>query len=225
MPALETSDLLQSAVLWPFSGSYDPYGQPTVAAPVAVEVRWVDKRMEALDPKGDTITVDGFAIVDRHVDVGSLMWLGCPDGLVTEEDVVPPKHNWGSLVQVKTYNNTPDVRGREQRRKVGLMRWKDELPVGVELPTSTSLSASPNPSAWGQPLTIVAAVVGLSPTGNVEFYSGNTIIGNADLNVATGTATLVTTTLDPEGHALSAKYLGDQYNLGSISPTISQQVV
>src|SRR5205807_1215575 len=67
--------------------------------------------------------------------------------------------------------------------------------------TATSLSASPNPSLYGQNVTLTATVMAPtaaagSPalTGFVQFRDNNVVIGSAPLNVTgtTGTATFST---------------------------------
>jgi hypothetical protein len=73
--------------------------------------------------------------------------------------------------------------------------------------TSTvSLSASLNPSIYGQPVTLTAAVP-TTATGTVTFYDGTTILGIS--KVTAGSAQLTTTTLLPGSTPLSAHYNGD----------------
>lgn len=122
MPPIETSDLHQTAVLWPADGSYDEYGNPAIGEPVEVSVRWEFCREEVVGPQGSPTALDAMAVVDRVVPIDSRMWLGTLDdwygesGSAGEDDEV---------LTVATYNEIPDVRGREFRRTVGLTRYKD----------------------------------------------------------------------------------------------------
>jgi hypothetical protein len=92
--------------------------------------------------------------------------------------------------------------------------------------TSTTLSSSANPSAFGQPVTFTATVsivapgVG-TPTGAVKFYDGATLLGQASLSGGVATLTrsnLAVTTGTP--HAVTAQYVGT----ASYAPSTSTQV-
>ena len=123
MPAPELSYLLQTAVLWSAAGIGD-YGQPTISNPTEIRVRWNDVQSEALDPQGNTITVDASAIVNRDVSIGSILWLGT----LTNWVGTGSNDQNGKLMQVKTFNSTPDLKNRVARREVGLIRLRDTLP-------------------------------------------------------------------------------------------------
>ena len=200
MPALETRDRKQDAVLWQRSG-YDKHGQATVEQPVALKVRWEDKFVEVLDPKGNTIGVDATAVVDRNVSVGSIMWLGCLDKL-------GPGASPQGLMEVKAFNSTPDIRNRAQRRTVGLMRFRDKLPTIQMVTSAISLTSSPNPSASGQQVTLTATVSPFAPNGSVEFFDGDVLLGAA--NPMASSAVFFTQSLGVGGHSLTARFLGDQ---------------
>ncbi len=72
------------------------------------------------------------------------------------------------------------TRQRQRERAAG-----DVVPV---LPTTTALAAAPNPSTFGQPVTLTATVSPSAATGQVTFYDGTTVLGVGTL--AGGTATL-----------------------------------
>ncbi|WP_406694032.1 Ig-like domain-containing protein [Singulisphaera sp. Ch08] len=78
--------------------------------------------------------------------------------------------------------------------------------------STTTLSVTPTESVSGQTVTLTAAVTATSapgtPTGTVEFFSGQTSLGTA--TIINGVATLTTTAL-PVGvnNAITAKYSGD----------------
>lgn len=118
MPAPELSHLYETAVLWPNTG-IDRYGQPTLGTPEEIRVRWDDSEKRSLDPQGNRISVDATAIVDRDISVHSEMWLGKLDewvgtGTGQDDETV--------VMTVKTFNRTPDVRGRYTARKVGMLK-------------------------------------------------------------------------------------------------------
>ena len=102
-------------------------------------------------------------------------------------------------------------------------------------PTTITLTNSPNPSRVGEPVNLVATVsfavlaqAGIStqadavPTGSVTFSDGATAIGTVPLN-ASGTATLVTSTLTQGSHTLTALYSGDP-SAAQATITAAQQV-
>ncbi|MGA2590178.1 MAG: Ig-like domain repeat protein [Bryobacteraceae bacterium] len=91
--------------------------------------------------------------------------------------------------------------------------------------TSTTLTSSANPSAWGESVTFTATVKPGSgtgtPTGNVTFRNGTTIVSSATL--ASGVATYVTSNLTPGSSSISATYGGDA-NFSGSSATSTQVV-
>lgn len=123
MPSLEVASLHQKAVLWaaaaPADREVDSHGERKVYAAVELKVRWEEGLTEAIDPNGQVVALDAVVIVDRDVEVGSIMWEG---ELGTEED--PPI----SLKEVVSFSKTPDIKGRKFRRVCGLRRYSDELP-------------------------------------------------------------------------------------------------
>ena len=93
--------------------------------------------------------------------------------------------------------------------------------------TTTSLSSSVNPSAFGQSVTFTAAIAVVAPgagtpTGSVEFFDGGSEIGSA--SVIGDSATFSTTTLSVGGHSITAQYLGNTDFSGSTSASTSQTV-
>ena len=60
-------------------------------------------------------------------------------------------------------------------------------------------------------------------TGQVYFVDGCTSIGSGTL--VNGTATLTISTLAVGDHQITAMYMGDQYNLPSVSPSVTQTVL
>ncbi len=91
-------------------------------------------------------------------------------------------------------------------------------------PTTTTLSASPNPAAPGATVTLTATVAGGSgsPTGTVTFLDGATVLGTGTLSA--GQATLATSALTVGDHALSAQYGGSPVDAASTSATVTETV-
>ena len=89
--------------------------------------------------------------------------------------------------------------------------------------TTTSLTASANPSAYGTPLTFTATVTDAPaaaiPTGAVIFWDGATTIGSSSIRPGTksGTATLTIASLGAGVHDIRATYSGGLDYKGSES--------
>jgi len=86
----------------------------------------------------------------------------------------------------------------------------------------TVLSASANPSVFGESVVLTAIVTAAAgnpvPTGNVTFRDGTRVLCNAAAFAAAGvgaTATCTSATFAVGSHALSASYAGDANNLAS----------
>ena len=93
--------------------------------------------------------------------------------------------------------------------------------------TSAVLTSNANPSVWGQPVTLTAAVSVTSPgagtpTGTVTFSDGGTVLGTG--NVSGGVASVTVSTLSVASHSLTAAYGGDAGFNASTSPVLVQQV-
>ena len=95
--------------------------------------------------------------------------------------------------------------------------------------TKTVLRSSPNPSTFGQSVTLsatVTATTGPTPTGSVSFYLGSptgTLLGTGNLN-ASGTATFSTSGLPGGSDSLYAVYAGSANDSTSTSAVITQTV-
>jgi large repetitive protein len=93
--------------------------------------------------------------------------------------------------------------------------------------TTTAVTASPNPSVAGQPVTFTAMVSpttpgGLPPTGTVTFLEGGNPIGSATLG-SNGQAALTIATLSVGSHTITASYPGDG-NFNPSSGSVTQLV-
>ena len=127
MPPLETSDRWQTATLWEYVGK-DRFGQPKVSStPRELDVRWNTTRRLVLAPDGNRVSLEAEAVVNRKVGIGSVLfngdltdWTGTGSGSAGEES---------ELWEVVTYDETPDLKGRNLRREIGLKKYRDTLPT------------------------------------------------------------------------------------------------
>jgi uncharacterized repeat protein (TIGR03803 family) len=98
--------------------------------------------------------------------------------------------------------------------------------TGVRAATATTLTSSPNPSAYGQAVTFTAVVssrTGAPPDGEiVKFKEGTTVLGTGVLSG--GSASFTTSTLPVGTNAIKAVYKGDLYFLDSTSKAVNQVV-
>ena len=101
--------------------------------------------------------------------------------------------------------------------------------VITALPTSTSLTAAPNPGDVNQPVTMTATVSSQSTatqvgSGTVTFYDGTTSLGSAPVG-ASGTASLVANFTTVGVHFLTAEYSGHSDFIGSTSQVFQESIV
>ena len=94
--------------------------------------------------------------------------------------------------------------------------------------TSTVVSASADPSVFGQSVTLTATVSALTPgsgtpTGSLTFWDGTTELGNSTLN-GSGRGTFTTKTFSVGSHPITAIYGGDGNFTSSTSATLTQIV-
>jgi sugar lactone lactonase YvrE len=98
----------------------------------------------------------------------------------------------------------------------------------VQQPTTTSLTASPNPAVLATSVTFAATVAGpagatIVPAGTVTFLDGSTTIGAGALN-SSGIATYSTASLSAGQHSITASYGGDASDVASQSTVLIQTV-
>lgn len=111
----------QDAVLWALAGK-DKFSNPKVSSPVGIKVRWIKKQTESLDAKNQVIRSDVMVIADRDIAVGSILWEG------KLADVPSPAVD---LFQVIGSRAVPNLKNRETRYTVFLIRYSDTLPTVV----------------------------------------------------------------------------------------------
>jgi hypothetical protein len=118
MPPPELTARTQNCVLWPFV-SFDDHGRYRVGDPVDIVVRWQETRREIRKPDGILVAIEATAYVDREIVPDSLIWLGTVDDLPPGTGGTYPDN----LKQVVTYEDVPDLKGRQHRRTVTLARY------------------------------------------------------------------------------------------------------
>ena len=92
----------------------------------------------------------------------------------------------------------------------------------VKANTATVLTATPNPSTYGQTVTLRAAISPASATGTVQFFNGATLLGTAA--VSAGVGQLATSSLPAGPLSLRAQYSGDATANPSTSSNVNQTV-
>jgi ELWxxDGT repeat protein len=96
----------------------------------------------------------------------------------------------------------------------------------ILIPSSTSVSSSPNPTLVGQTVTFTATVgeiINLTPTGTVDFKDGSTDLTPGGVSLTAGQATFTTSTLAAGSHTITALYSGDG-NFPASSDAATQNV-
>jgi hypothetical protein len=95
---------------------------------------------------------------------------------------------------------------------------QDVLPA-----SSVSLAVSPNPSTFGQIVTLTTVVAPSTATGSVTFYDGPITLGTVALSDSTAVFSI--STLSVGSHPLRAGYDGDANNLPETSPIVTEVLV
>ncbi len=91
--------------------------------------------------------------------------------------------------------------------------------------SGTNLSSSLNPSMFGDGLSLVATITGVSTTGTVRFNDGSDAIsGCAAVPVVNASAVCTVASLGVGTHSISALYSGDATNASSTSNALPQTV-
>ncbi len=92
-------------------------------------------------------------------------------------------------------------------------------------PTTTALISSPNPSVYGQSVTLTATVTaryGGTPNGSVTFKDGTNALGTGTCS-GSGKSTLVVSKLTSGSHSITATYNGNSLYLSGTSSAIAQK--
>jgi len=123
---------------------------------------------------------------------------------LTLDGTAMPPGTYGSTTSSASYKNDTYFSGN------GIIK------VLAPTPTTLALTSGSSPADPGTSLTFTATVTGSTPTGNVEFRSGTTLIGTAALN-GSYQASVTTDQLAIGAQAITARYVGDATNAPSNS--------
>lgn len=119
MPPLEHKDLLEPAVLWSFLRT-GREGEPIVAPPVQIPVRWEEGQKEIADANGTRWNVDVVMATNQNMLLGSIIWEGALSA-------IPPNPTSG-LYEIVIRERAEDIKYRVTRYEFGLRRYKNTLP-------------------------------------------------------------------------------------------------
>jgi autotransporter-associated beta strand protein len=121
----------------------------------------------------------------------------------------------GTAVEPGTYGSSTSPAANQES---GFFTGKGTITILPTTSVALSLTAGGSPSNLGSPLTFTAAVAGASPTGNVAFYAGSTLLGTSALN-GSFQATFTTSSLAVGSHNIRARYAGNATNAAASSST------
>lgn len=147
MPAIETMHCHDDALLWEVVG-YGADGQPVIESePTAIKCRWEEEYKEVVDRKGNSVLSVAKVVVKEDIPVGSILFLGTlADYMTTElglgQGGVLQLSQGGNLLintagggkgtdlhQAVVKTKVADLKGRNNRRWLRLIRWGDTLPA------------------------------------------------------------------------------------------------
>ncbi len=106
--SLLTRNLRQTATLWVFNG-VDNAGDPSFATPVQVTVRWEDRTIEFIDPRGEKTVSKSVVYLSQDVTSGDFMVLGT-DSTSDPTGVV-------GAFEVRDFRKTPAIDGTNFERR------------------------------------------------------------------------------------------------------------
>ena len=119
----------QDAVLWDFAGSHDADGLPQCHTPVDIVVQWKTSRRIVNLPDRGPVALSAEAIVAQKISLHSIMWLGLYEDFL--DDGSGSGMDDPELHEVVSYQEQKDLKGRETRRVIGLVKWRKSPPTIV----------------------------------------------------------------------------------------------
>jgi uncharacterized repeat protein (TIGR03803 family) len=93
--------------------------------------------------------------------------------------------------------------------------------AGAKTPTTTAVTATPNPVVIGQSVALSATVTGASvpATGTVTFYYGSTVLGSGTVNAQVASYSASTAGIPAGTYGVTAQYSGDSaYSASTSAP-------
>jgi len=149
--------------------------------------------------------------------------IAVPDGIVS--DGKGNLYIGAGLQRLMVYNIPTDTLAQPQANAL-VVPGIDSLALIPANSTSTAITASPNPSAAGQPVTLTATITPAptgQPLGNIVFYNGSIFLNTATIN-ASGVATFTTSSLPAGTDSLTAVYSGNLDFAGSKSTPVVETI-
>lgn len=122
MPSLQSASRRQPAVLWMRTGN-DDNGNPVLAAPREIRVRW-----ETADhvTSQQTGTTDAVVYVGEVITKGSVLWQGKLANLPAPN--VATEFGTVQLFEVISYSEVIAVKGPNKTQSVEVMRRSSQIP-------------------------------------------------------------------------------------------------
>lgn len=125
MPRPERSSRTEKATLWRAVRTND-YGLAVLNPdPEEITLRWLHQVGEVPIGQGDTAGLDASAVVGVRVPINSAIWRGALAdwyGTGSGQDDT-------ELMQVNSYSETPDAKGRVAYREIGMKRYRGNKPI------------------------------------------------------------------------------------------------
>ena len=121
MPSPEENFRVRHAVLWKASG-HNSHGEVTLDSPKQITLRWDQTKAEAkgADDRSESANVSS-AQVGEQIPIGSILW----EGKLMHYDSTGTANLY---LQVTSYSEVWDVKGRKATRTVELMHYGSVIP-------------------------------------------------------------------------------------------------
>ena len=199
---------------------------PGLSGPAGVSVTPDGGHAYVTDSNSNTVSVVDTA---TNTVTGTIAVGTAPEGIAADPA-------GGAVYVVNVGSNTVSVIDTATNTVTGTIAV-GSLPFGIAMTpapaTTTSLSASPDPSVYGQVVTVTATVTPTDGGGTVAFYADGSATaisgcGAQQLTPAsrsTYTATCATSSLPAGSHAISASYSGDGSSPASSGTLAAGQTV
>lgn len=129
MPALERIGRYQKAVMWPYTGRRDGFGETQIGSPVELVVRWTFTESNDSGAQEETDKLVASAVSAVSIPLDSIMWLGALADWSTARTTAEANGTDIKLYIVKSTKDTPDIKGRQIKHRVDLSRYKQQLPT------------------------------------------------------------------------------------------------
>ncbi len=216
-------------------GNYEIYGQRTNNPVGATGILWGQVQTGTIGEAAQSNTYTFIGIANDTVDFTMVSTSGSlipkirlynpAGGLVSQAN--PPycnstvtEMNGVTLSSTGTYTV---LLGDCSDTNTGNYNLSSECFGTCPVSTTTTLSSSPNPSTYGQAVTLNAVVAPAPPDGEtVVFMKGKTVLGTGTLS--NGSASFTTSKLKVGTNSITAVYAGDSNFYTSTSKAVSEVV-